>query len=219
MLKDCKGIIFDLDGTLVDSLGIWTKIDREYLERYGYEFTEEVAKNFKNKGFGEIADYLTENFNIPRTREEMMQDWDDMSFSEFKYRVNLIEGAKEFLHQLKKRKVKLAIGTSNTRQNVHAVLKRHDILHLFDAIVTEEDVENDKPAPDIYLEALHRLRVHPTEAFVFEDMIVGIRAAKAAGVRVCAIESDENRLLRLEREIMVEHSMEDYRNTAVLLSV
>lgn len=217
MLKNCRGIVFDLDGTLVDSMGIWSKIDREYLERYGYEYTDEIADTMRNKGFRALADYFVNNFDIPRTKEQMMQDWDDMSLMEYTHNIKMIDGAKEFLHRLKEHGVKLAIGTSNNLKNVQAVLKRHEILHLFDTIVTGFDVKEDKPAPDIFLEAVQRLEVHPSEAFVFEDMIVGIRAAKAAGIRVCAIEDECNRMIRMAQDIVVEHSMENYRNASVLL--
>lgn len=217
MLRDCKGIVFDLDGTLVDSMGIWSKIDRAYLERYGYEYTDEIAKIIRNKGFQALAEYFDENFDIPRTKEEMMQDWDEMSLEEYKYNIGLIAGAKDFLHHLKQRGVRLAIGTSNNKKNVSAVLAQHGITHLFDTIVTGFDVKEDKPAPDIYLEAIRRLDVKPSDAFVFEDMVVGIRAAKAAGIRVCAIEDEVNRGLRMQQAIAVDHSMRDYRDVLGVL--
>ena len=120
-------------------------------------------------------------------------------------------GVLPFLRELRRRKRKLAIATSNARPMVDAVLKAHGIASYFDAIVVGTDVEKGKPNPEIYLRAAERLGAEPSRCAVFEDLPEGIQAGQRAGMRVYAVEDSFSEPLRAEKMQLAFAMIKDYR--------
>ena len=188
IFQDKKAFLFDLDGTLVDSMWIWKSIDIEYLGRYEIELPEDLQYCIEGMSFSETAVYFKERFSIPDSLEEMKADWNRMAWEKYTREVPLKSGIREFLALHRDRGVKMAVATSNSRELAEAVLATHGLTGFFDAIVTGCEVAHGKPWPDIYLEAAARLGVNAGECLVFEDVPMGIRAGKNAGMQVCAVE-------------------------------
>ncbi|MCC8137427.1 MAG: HAD family phosphatase [Clostridiales bacterium] len=190
MLKNTKAVIFDLDGTLMDSMSLWSDIDMEYLGRYGQTIPEDLSVAIEGMSFTETAQYFKERFSLPCNVEEIKQEWNRMAYQKYAYEVQLKPGAARFLRYLRDREVPAAIASSNSQELIRASLAHHQVSDCFDRIVTACEVAKGKPAPDIYLYAAGLLGVKPDDCLVFEDVPMGVQAAKNAGMRVCAMEDD-----------------------------
>ena len=210
MLKNIKAVIFDLDGSLVDSMWIWRDIDIEYLGRFGIELPKELQTEIEGKSFSETAVYFKERFNIPDSLEQMKEDWNRMAWDKYMNEVMLKPGADVFLHHCLEKGIKLGIATSNSRQLVEAVAKARGFGQDFDCIMTACEVEKGKPSPDIYLAVADKLGVKPADCLVFEDITPGIMAGKNAGMRVCAVEDDYSMHQIEEKKALADYYIRDY---------
>lgn len=210
MLENIKAVIFDLDGSLVDSMWIWRDIDIEYLGRFGIELPKELQTEIEGKSFSETAVYFKERFDIPDSLEQMKEDWNRMAWDKYMNEVMLKPGAEVFLHHCLDKGIKLGIATSNSRQLVEAVANARGFGKDFDCIMTACEVEKGKPSPDIYLAVADKLGVEPEECLVFEDITPGIMAGKNAGMRVCAVEDDYSMHQIEEKKALADYYIRDY---------
>lgn len=197
MLNNIKGVIFDLDGTLVDSMGVWAKIDVDYLNNLGHEVPNNLKEEITHLGFKEVAKYFKKRFNIADSEEEIMKIWHDMAYIKYKENIKLKPGAREFLKQLKESNIKIGLATSNSYPLLEVSLKSNDIFDLFDSITITGEVSRGKNFPDVYLLAAERLGLDPKDCAVFEDILPAVKGALSAGMKVFAVEdhtvSDEER--------------------------
>jgi HAD hydrolase, family IA, variant 3 len=211
MIKNIEACIFDLDGTLVDSMWMWPEIDREYLGRFGIEYDDNLKNEIDGISFHETAVYFKNKFDIDDSIEEICKDWENMALDKYKYEVKEKPGCVRFLEHLKSKGITMGIATSNNRTMVEAVLGSLNMRHYFDAIITSDEVKKGKPAPDIYLQAAKELGVMPHKCLVFEDVVAGIKAGKSAGMKVCAIEDDFSREVRQKKKELSDYYIDDYR--------
>ena len=182
-----EAVIFDLDGSMVDSMWIWKEIDIEYLGKFGISLPENLQECIEGMSFGETAAYFKERFEIPSTLEEIKADWNRMARDKYAFEVPVKKGVQELLDYCRKQGIKTGIATSNSRELVETLVKAHHFEHYFDCIMTACDVSKGKPAPDIYLAVAEALSVSPENCLVFEDIIPGIQAGLSAGMKVCAV--------------------------------
>ena len=188
LLNGKKAILFDLDGTLVDSMWMWGQIDIEFLGRFGYECPEDLQKTIEGMSFSETAVYFKDRFDLPMTLDEIKECWIDMSIEKYRHEVPLKDGALEFLKYCKANGIKTAIATSNGREIVDALIDSLQIGSFLQEIITACEVNAGKPEPDIYLEAARRLSVPASDCLVFEDIPAGILAGKRAGITLIAVQ-------------------------------
>lgn len=182
-----KAVIFDLDGSLVDSMWIWRAIDIEYLGRFGIALPDKLQADIEGMSFSETAAYFKKRFALPDDLEKIKADWNSMAWEKYEREVPLKRGVTELLDYCKAQNIFLGIATSNSRQLVETVVQAHHLESYFDCIMTACEVEKGKPAPDIYLAVADELQVEPAECLVFEDIVPGIQAGLNAGMRVCAV--------------------------------
>ncbi len=206
-----KAFLFDLDGTLVDSMWIWESIDVEYLDRFGLELPEDLHSCIEGMSFSETARYFKERFSIPDTLEKMKSDWNRMAWEKYTQEVPLKSGIREFLRYHRARGVKMAVATSNSRELAEAVIAVHGLTDTFDVIVTGCDVAHGKPFPDVYLEAAVRLGVDPSECLVFEDVVAGIQAGRSAGMEVAAVEDAYSLYQERQKKELADLYIADYQ--------
>lgn len=190
MLNNVKAVLFDLDGTLIDSMWVWKTIDIEFLGGYGIELPDDLQSSIEGMSFTETAAYFKERFQFEETVEEIKSIWNEMAFEEYTTTVQLKDGVVHFLEYLKQNGIKAGISTSNSLELVQGVLKAKEIHHLFDTVLTACEVKVGKPSPDIYLKTAEKLNVKPEECLVFEDIPMGILAGKNANMKVCTIYDD-----------------------------
>ena len=210
MLENIKAVIFDLDGTLVDSMWMWRDIDIEYLGRFGVPLPETLQKDISGMSFSETAVYFKETFHIPDDIEKIKQDWNDMAFYKYTHEVPLKPGAAEFLKRLKIQGIRTGIATSNSKELVEAAVKSLNISGYLDEIHTSCEVAKGKPAPDIYLLVAECLGVEPKNCLVFEDIPEGILAGKRAGMKTCAVEDTFSLGMTDEKKKLADYYITHY---------
>ena len=216
MLKEIDAVIFDVDGTLIDSMWVWTDIDDIFLEKYHLTEPENFHKGMEGKSYSETAQYFLDIFpTLTHTVEELMEEWNDMAFEIYTTRVELKKGAYSFIKELKENGIKLGIATSNCRFLAEGTLEHNRILKLMDSVWTADEAKAGKPAPDIYLKVAESLQVNPDRCLVFEDVPNGILAGKNAGMKVCAVHdsfSENQDELKRELADYYIHDYDDIKN-------
>ena len=211
MLKNITAVIFDLDGSLVDSMWIWREIDIEYLGRFGIDLPEGLQGEIEGMSFNETALFFKEKFGLLDPIETIKQDWNQMARHKYINEVPLKEGVLEFLEFCKNSGIKLGIATSNSRELVDHIANAHGLNQYFDCIITGCEITKGKPAPDIYLAVAEALNVLPSECLVFEDIIPGIMAGKSAGMKVCAVEDAYSMPQKEAKMEAADFYIEDFR--------
>lgn len=210
MLNKKKAVIFDLDGTLVDSMWMWKSIDVDFLKRYGYECPKDLQKAVEGMSFSETASYFKERFSLPLTTEEIKKIWTEMSLEKYRSQVPLKRGAEAFLQHIKALGLQCGIATSNGREMVDGVIETLRIGSYFQVVTTACEVAAGKPEPDIYLKVADTLGVAPEDCLVFEDVPAGIMAGKRAGMTVCAVEDEFSADMREEKHSLADYYIRDY---------
>ncbi|MDO9577194.1 MAG: HAD family phosphatase [Candidatus Cloacimonadales bacterium] len=214
-----KAVIFDLDGTLIDSMGIWLQIDKEYLEKRNLPVPADLFEDVpEGNSFNEICLYFKNKFSLPDSIEEIGAEWTEMVAQHYKTEITLKPGAQEFIEFLHQNNVKMAIGTSNSKYLAETVLGANGVLHYFGSIVAGCVEIKGKPYPDIFLKAAEELKVNPADCLVIEDTLHGVRAAHNGGMDAFAIFDDNEThdiiALQKEAEFYAEDFWEIMKNLA-----
>lgn len=211
MLEGKEAVIFDLDGSLVDSMWMWRRIDIEFLSEYGLEMPDSLQSAIAGMSFQETAVYFKEHFPLPLSVEEIKERWNKMAWNKYLTEVPLKPGADEFLKYCREKGIRLGIATSNSRELVEAVAGVHCLKDYFSCIMTSAEVPKGKPAPDIYLAVAAELETAPEKCLVFEDIVPGIQAGKSAGMQVCAVEDAASVQEREAKQALADYYIEDFR--------
>lgn len=207
MLKGKKVIIFDMDGTLIDSVGIWNEVDQALINRIRTDGKNEAEENVQEQRddilrrfsgakepYMEYCGYLKEKYGaaldqevVHRLRYQIAQDY-------LRHKVDYKKDADVFIRKLKDLGYILTIGTTTKRSNMdiyrnhnNNILQKARIDDYFTLVYTREDVRKMKPDPEVYLRIMRELNVSAEECLVFEDSLVGIEAAKNAGIEAAAV--------------------------------
>lgn len=213
MLEGIEAVIFDLDGTLADSMWVWTAIDEEFLGKYNLTQPENFHEGMEGKSYSETAAYFLELFpELTQTLEELMDEWYEMAYEKYADEIVLKEGAADFLRELKRKRIKLGIATSNKRELAEAVLKSQKVFEMFDSIWTSCEAKVGKPAPDVYLKVAKSLEVDPKHCLVFEDVPNGILAGLNAGMKVCAVEDAFSENQTEKKKVLADYYIKKYKD-------
>ncbi len=188
-----RGAIFDVDGTLLDSMFIWDTIGETYLRSIGYEPREKLNEVFKNMSLFQAARYYRTEYGVTLSIDEIMNGVNAMLERYYRFEVSLKPGVAELLAQLQASGVKLCIATATDRYLVEAALERCGVLSCFGAIFTCNEVGHGKDEPDIFEEALRFLGTEKAETVVFDDALYAVRTAKEAGFPVAAVYDSHER--------------------------
>lgn len=190
VLTNIKAAIFDMDGTLVDSMWVWSKIDIDFLKRRNIECPKDLKSKIEHLSFEEVAIYFKNTFKLKESIEDIIHEWNQMALKEYKTNVKLKFGAKKYLEVLKVLGIKIGLATSNSSLLLETALKANGIYQYFDVITRTDEVSRGKQFPDVYLLTAQRLDVNPEECIVFEDILPAVIGAKSAGMKVVGIHDD-----------------------------
>lgn len=182
-----QGAIFDLDGTLLDSLHVWQSIDMAFLAKRGLTVPENYSQEISALSFRETAEYTIARFSLNERPEDVMHEWNQMAIEAYAHTVPLKPGAKDYLLYLKSQGVRLGVCTALSQKLYLPCLQNNKIYTLFDALVSTDDVHRGKHQPDAWLVCAARLGLPPQHCTAYEDVLLAMQGAKAAHMRVCAV--------------------------------
>ncbi len=182
-----KGAVFDLDGTLLDSMSVWTDVDKEFFRRRKIEMPDDYQREIKNMHFPTAAEYTKERFSLPDSTDDIMREWHELCFEAYQNHIKLKDGAFEYLTMLKSKGIKIAYATASNEALCRAVLTSNGVWEYFTEKAYVEEVGKNKSEPDVYILAAERLGLSPSECVVFEDIYQGVCGAKKGGFTVCGV--------------------------------
>ena len=176
-----KGAIFDLDGTLLDSMFIWDTIGDEYLRSLGKEPHEDLNETFMTLTLEEAAEYYREHYGVTLSVKEIVDGINAMVEQTYGTKVTLKPGISEYLAWLKENGVRMCVATVTDRYLVEETLERLGVRHYFSEIFTCAEVGFGKDKPIIYQKALEHLGTEKSDTYVFEDLPFALNTAKTDG--------------------------------------
>lgn len=219
IMEGVKAVIFDLDGTLIDSMWLWKQIDIDFLGEYGIELPNDFQDAIKGMSFVETATYSKNRFDLPIEIDEIMNTWNRMAEDFYANRVNLKKGALRFLKYLNQNGIKAGIATSNSKELVELVAKSQGFDRYIDEIHNCCEVKKGKPSPLIFLHVAECLGIKPEECLVFEDLCVGIKAGKAAGMKTVAVSDDYSIPEWEDKKKLADYYLEDFDELCDFLEI
>jgi HAD superfamily hydrolase (TIGR01509 family) len=183
------GVVFDLDGVLLDSEQVWDSVREQLVRERGGRWHDRAQRDMMGMSSVEWSRYMHDRLGLREAPEEISAEVVRRLQQRYRERLPVLPGAREAIERLAGR-WPLALASSSNRELIDLALEEMGVIHLFAATVSSEEVARGKPAPDVYLEAARRLGVDPARAAAIEDSHNGIRAAKAARMRVIAIPNE-----------------------------
>ncbi len=187
-----KGIIFDADGTLLDSMHIWKELGERYLASRGIKAEDGLGQILYPMPLNQSSMYLKEKYFIDDSTDEIINDILSLLTDFYQKEVLLKEGVFSYLEKMKAKGVVMGISTSGDKELLISALKRLNVYDCFSVITTCSEYNTSKNEPLIYLKTAEILGVAPNETVVFEDVLYGIMAAKDAGFVTVAVEDLSN---------------------------
>lgn len=182
-----KGAIFDVDGTLLDSMFLWQTIGESYLSSIGYKPKEDLNETIKNMSLYQSACYYISEYGVTLSVDEIMDGVNSMIKNYYFNDVRLKPYVADFLESLDNKGIKMCIATATNRDLVDAALERCKIREYFSEIFTCSSVNYGKDKPIIYRKAAEHLKTEKSETFVFEDALYALETAKYDGFNTVAV--------------------------------
>ena len=215
-MHEFKGAIFDMDGTLLDSMPVWKRLTQGYLAEFGLTVTDEEYAAFEGFSQPQVAQYFADRYpELPGGASGLMEGMDRLITKRYETIAKPKDGVLRFLDELRRRGVKMAIATLTARRHAEKALRDRNMMGYFDFMLTIEDVGISKYQPDIYLKSAEKMGLAPAECIVFEDAPYACATAKRAGFRVCgmvepAYAAGETQLREVS-DFVVERSYDELR--------
>ncbi|MGN1266647.1 MAG: HAD family hydrolase [Dorea sp.] len=213
-----KGAIFDVDGTILDSMAIWEEAGERYLQSIHVEAKQGLSKELAEMTIEEAALYMKQEYHLSQNGTVIVQGILDTVRDFYYNEAPLKAGVKEVLEELQRQGIPMVIATSSEKDHVEKALERLEIKKYFDKIFTCSEIGSGKTRPDIYEAAARYMETEPQEIIVFEDVIHALRTAKKAGFQTVAIydrfsENDQEKLKETADIYLSEWPEWNWKNT------
>lgn len=209
-LFDFQGVIFDLDGTLIDSLSLWNDIDVAFFKKYNMDVPSSYNKKIQHMNFEQMAEFTIKEYNLNTTIDEVISFWNSFAINEYKNVIKTKPYVKEYLQLLKNNNVKISLATTNQKEIFYSCLVSNNIEKYFDFILNVNDLKTSKSEPKIYLEAAKKMNLKVEDTLVFEDLLLPIKTAKKAGFKVIAVDDKHNYSNREEIKSNCDYYLTSY---------
>ena len=206
-----NGAVFDLDGTLLDSMWVWNEVDRLFLQSKNLPAHPDYIKTLGPMGFHRAAEYTRSYFGLDEPVEKILEEWYLLAKDAYDTRVQLKSGAAEYLEILKAHNVRIGAATSNHEDLFTGTLKRCGIYEYFDAFTTTSEVSRGKNFPDVYLLAAERIGGTADGSAVYEDIAAGLRGAKSGGFLTVGVKETTANEDQQEIRALADYYIEDFR--------
>jgi HAD superfamily hydrolase (TIGR01509 family) len=185
-----KAVIFDLDGTLIDSMHVWDHITRDWLSAKGIDAPATLEQDIAPMTISQSAEYVIDKYGISSKPSQIKDEWQAMVVHQYAKNIPLKDGAAELVKAFAEKSIPLAIATSCFPAACEAILRKYLIRDYFSFIVYSDEVNCDKSFPDIYLTAARKLSAAPHSCLVFEDLPLALSGIRAAGMDLVAVYDD-----------------------------
>ena len=192
-LDNIKGIIFDLDGTLLDSCSIWGDVDKDFFLKRGIDLPSDYGEAIGHIGLDKAADYTISRFHLNEKKEDIIKEWKSGVLEHYAKYVKLKPHAYEFVKECKEKGIRICAATANDEDCYKSALVNNGIYDDFLFILEVGDFKSGKDKPDVYFECLKRLGVKVSECAIFEDLLTPIKTAKVAGFLTIAVYEETSR--------------------------
>lgn len=187
-----KGYIFDMDGTLLDSLDAWVNIGNRYLESLGLAPAPDLDEKLNHMALSDGSKYVKERFHLKETTDEIISGIRDLINNKYAYEIELKEGVRDFLQGCKEKQYKMCVLTASDSQLAKKAFQRLGVLEYFEDIYACHEIGLTKKDPQSYIEVAKKMQLLPQECTVVEDALYAIKTAKEAGFYVKAIYDKAN---------------------------
>jgi beta-phosphoglucomutase family hydrolase len=176
-------VIFDLDGVIVESEDAHIESERQTLQKYNVNISAEELHRYTGTMAKIMFTELIAKYELNTTFEEINGQKEEILFKLLAQDAEPTKGVLNLIQKLQQREIKLAIGSSSTKKLVNFILNKLELTHVFNRVITAEDIKHSKPDPEIFLKAAIELGVKPSQCLVIEDSKLGVDAAKSAGMK------------------------------------
>ena len=201
-----------MDGTLIDSTGIWHEIDRAFFAKRGMEIPKDYAQHIVHLGLTQAAIYTKETYGLKESVQEIIDEWHNMSIDMYEHHVPLKDGALELLKLFKKNNVKMAIATANDERLYRPCLIRLGIEEYFDFVADVNTAKEGKQSAKIYLDLAKQMEAKPENTLVLEDMPTCVKTAFKSGFVTVAVydnaSKDYDEQKKAESDLFIENFSE-----------
>lgn len=209
---DFKAAIFDLDGTLLNSMDVWEEIDMKFLHKRGLIVPDNYVTEICARSFAEAARYTIDLFGLTESIGEIITEWNAMAAYEYAQNVRLAPFAADYLLKLKGMGIRLAVATGLPEKLYYPCLENNGVVSLFDALCSTEQVERGKEYPDIFQFTAKKLGIVPNKCIVFEDVLPAIISAKQAGMIVYGVYDKYSSNNRSKIEAIADGYLTSFQN-------
>jgi HAD superfamily hydrolase (TIGR01509 family) len=182
-----KYAIFDMDGTVLDSMTMWETLDYDLMRYYGIEPSVEIHKAVKMLTVDEASSYFHKHFSLSDSPQQISEKTRQMIKDKYLYEIGLKKGVEDVLKEFRKRGISMCIATASDKECAVAALKRLGVLPYFDFVLTADEVGVGKTSPEIFLESVKRFNAPKEQVAVFEDSLHAVETAKRAGFFVVGV--------------------------------
>ena len=203
-------LLFDLDGTLVDSSGIWVQIDLDFTARRGLPHTQEYHDFVAHTTAPTAAQYTKEYYGLQESVEEIMEEWFQQALYEYSHTIAPKPHVRTYLEQCRSRGERMAIITSSAPQLCRATLERNGLGDYFEALLFAQEIGLEKKDPALFETAAQILHLSPEKCTLYDDSPLACRGAKAAGLSVVGVYDAIFADAEDEMRAMCDHYIRDF---------
>ena len=197
---EIKAVIFDMDGTLIDSTGIWHEIDKAFFSKRNMELPSDYAQHIVHLGLKQAAIYTKETYHLSESIQDIMDEWHNMSIDMYRYNVPLKSHALELLKLFKENNIKMAIATANDEPLYRPCIERLGIGEYFDEIADVNTAKEGKQSAKIYLDLAKKMGAEPQHTLVLEDMPTCVKTANNSGFITVAVYDNASKAYDKEKK-------------------